>query len=138
MTKNQNKLVLEYFNNGIAKFIGIYIKKKWLGYGIYNINNTEIGWTFTELQAKKTICEIKFDSSWRWIMRILSDIEQLNCNVGIFTGPKNNFYCSIVHFDKLGRSDKEISFINDIKIQAVYQAIIEFITWYNKNPELLK
>ncbi len=120
-------------NISISYFIGIYIKKKWLGYGIYNKKNAEIGWTFTEKQAEKELSKIPFNSEYNCLMPVVIEIEQLNCTVGIFTGLEKTHHCMIAHFDRLGSSDKEISCENAVKLTAVYLAIIKFISWYNKN-----
>lgn len=51
-----NKEILQN-NKLIAKFMGINVQKKWLGFKICNKNNRELGWTFTEKQANNVIAK---------------------------------------------------------------------------------
>ena len=67
--------------------------------------------------------ELEFHSNWNWLMQVVEKIEKLKCTVVI---EKN--ICRIhkggLHF---GHAYKF-----ETKIEAVYNACLEFIKWYNK------
>jgi hypothetical protein len=71
-----------------------------------------------------------FNSSWDWLMPVVEKIEiECKCDVNIY-GHYNwvtPFRCTI-----LDNRNKEIVYqSNDSKIQCVYDAVIEFIKWWN-------
>ena len=67
--------------------------------------------------------ELEFHSNWNWLMQVVEKIEKLKCTVVI---EKN--ICRIhkggLHF---GHAYKF-----ETKIEAVYNACLEFIKWYNE------
>jgi hypothetical protein len=75
---------------------------------------------------------LSYHKSWDWLMPVVEKVESLDCNVGIFTGMKNDSWCRIVRFGKFGLGDKEIGIKDNSRIISVFKAIIEFIKWYNK------
>ena len=72
--------------------------------------------------------ELKFDSDWNWLMAAVEKIEITNkINEGV-----DDFYnvtigygieCTIEHICKC----------NHTKIKSTYDAVVEFIEWYNNN-----
>ena len=90
---------------------------------------TNIGWYDAEeslnLKGDNTFDELKFDTNWNWLMSVIRKIEELGNDVLITTN-----YIQIA-FDE----GEQFIVIDDfgIKIDSVYNAVIEFINWYNKN-----
>jgi hypothetical protein len=85
------------------------------------------------IKAKYEKVNLQYHCSWNDIMPIIKDIENLHCNVGIFTGMNNESHCMIVHFNELGRSIWDTNKSNESKILAIWLAIVEFIEYYNNN-----
>jgi hypothetical protein len=74
------------------------------------------------------LSNIKYHTSWDWLMLVVERIESLGF---IF-----KMYGNEVTFLKKGTFNTRIwndDFIGDTKIKAVYNAVIEFIEWYNAN-----
>jgi hypothetical protein len=68
-----------------------------------------------------------FNSDWNWLMEVVEKIESLGIDVHI-----NTCVCRIVDVGEDRFEDIEC-FVNDNKKQAVYNACIKFIQWYNEN-----
>ena len=66
--------------------------------------------------------ELEFHSDWNWLMQVVEKIESLDYNITI---QYKNCYIDI---DK----DLQIDTFSKSKIEAVYNACVEFIKWYNK------
>ncbi len=80
---------------------------------------------------------LKYHTSWDWLMPVVEKIDRLNYDTyishtvqtieGKGTTPFNVITCRIEdYWAKL-----EISETGETKIQAVYSAVLQFITWYN-------
>ena len=83
----------------------------------------------TKLTCKNVNATMKYHSSWDWLMPIIEKIEGLGFEVLI-----GRISCNINKI--LDRENPIASFVcGDIsrKIEIVYEAITEFINWYNKN-----
>ena len=67
-----------------------------------------------------------YDTSWEWLMPVVEKIEQTNegCTLVIIEDER----CHIVN--QIGF---EIDSVGHTKIEAVYNACLIFIKWYNKN-----
>ena len=67
--------------------------------------------------------ELKFHSDWNWLMEVVEKIESLGYRIEI-----------VKHICRIYLSNKETIIIseNTPKIEAVYNAVVEFIKWYNK------
>ena len=78
------------------------------------------------------IDELKYHEDWNWLMVVVEKIESLEIfdRMGRFNINTKNFdenYTSFI-------TDKDEDFIQcegDTKIEAVYNAVVEFIKWYN-------
>lgn len=111
----------------IAKFIGGKLKD-------------ESMWYFPE-PFRYTCAEesrLAFNDSWDWLMPVVDKIEKTHC-VNILSKPKS-FICMIRSLDVEGSLN--ISYYKGsvgnkdtakTKIDAVYNAVVEFIEWYNEN-----
>lgn len=99
------------------------------------------GINIIEFEDKKQfdLLGLKYHSSWDWLMPVVEKIESLGVN---FWTVKNKVKLTIVGelARKLNDSlyDTEFEgydfeyYIEDTKIEAVYQAVVEFIKWYKK------
>ena len=118
-------------NKIIAEFLG-YIKhetnftkgKNKVTYKLLN-PNTPNGLPLIKIYEESTIN--KLHSDWNWLMEVAEKIESLGYNTKIESlehtrvSIGNGKYLTLVEVD------------NETKIQAVYNACIEFIKWYNEN-----
>jgi len=98
------------------------------------INITPVGLRRNVMQKSYFVDELKYDTSWDWLMPVWIKILQWGMQeygiqwrqsidqdcVSIIT-PNNLIY--IQYLDKKG----------ELPIEAVYQAVVQFIQWYNTN-----
>lgn len=71
--------------------------------------------------------DYKYNSSWDWLMEVVEKIESLgNCQIDISFN-----WCKIGYKDNTIDSRDYLK--SNSKIQAVYNACLEFIKWYNEN-----
>jgi hypothetical protein len=85
----------------------------------------------TKVWVKET--ELCFHSDWNWLMEVVGKIENLKSDV-IIQGNSFGYICNIRHFK--GVTDVEFKFQGSsktAKMEAVYNACIKFIKWYNEN-----
>ncbi len=78
------------------------------------------------------ISELKFHKDWNWLMLVVEKIESLRFKVNMFGFNEDlkTYYISI-HNSENGT----VSIINEVglsRIEAVYNACVEFIKWYNE------
>lgn len=69
--------------------------------------------------------DMKFHSSWDWLMPVVEKIESLG-NYG-FTIYRNSTNINGLPIELANTR-------GNTKIEAVYNACVEFILWYNENP----
>ena len=75
--------------------------------------------------------QLKFHSDWNWLMQVVEKIESLGYNIDTMkvdiTKYQSSQFCGIY-------IDGKIIYTNycETKIEAVYNACLEFIKWYNK------
>ncbi len=113
---------MEDTNRLIAEFMGM--------------QDTDLGWYDSEDVMSEYACQmvggntfevLQYDRSWDWLMPVVEKIE----DVGSAEVVMNNEECTIsavivgneYHHESIGKS----------RIDAVYQSVVEFIKWYNKN-----
>jgi hypothetical protein len=103
-------------NRLIAEFMG------------YNeeIVNDEIYFTLPDMLESLSDEELHYHSDWNWLMEVVEKIENYNEYTNVLFTPQG---CEINCYIENG-----FLFSNDCntKIEAVYNACIEFIKWYNK------
>ncbi len=119
-------------NKIIAEFMG-YRKMHPENKSLYNIVRNH------ELHIE----DFKYDFDWNWLMEVVGKIESLedterfeisNCSVNItyWTSKEIKFNCNIHHRNNgkyLMGGEKTVN----TKIDAVYNACLEFIKWYLEN-----
>lgn len=90
-----------------------------------------------EKTMKAIVDYAKYHSSWDWLMTVVEKIESYladDCNVEI--GFNVCSICVIVgnYFEGYTENDGfDILAHGSTRIEAVYNAVMEFITWYNGN-----
>lgn len=103
-----------------------------------------LGWTLdnpstfpTELHQEKEIqgfWELRFDTDWNWLMEVVEKIEKIQRS----KWSKNTYPCISISaisckISFYGNTEEIISnIIRPSKKQAIYDACVEFIKWYNK------
>mgnify|MGYP003400855777 FL=1 len=107
-------------NRLIAEFMGL----------AYCDRHMYEGW-YKSSEFNYRICDddgLQYHTSWDWIMPVVEKIESMNYTVTIRQGHVSICSNSYRKPYYTGGDNVEIN-----KIQAVYQAVVEFIEWYNKN-----
>ena len=100
-----------------------------------NLNLYKSFWYKSNIATEKQICKennLKFHSDWNWLMEVVEKIESLDCVI--------DFKITIEYVEIIARMGKGIVFKNCIfdidycttKREAIYNACVEFIKWYNK------
>lgn len=106
-------------------------------------NNLLIAWFMTEepevlnrdLLKAGTIESMHYYDDWIWLIDVLEKIESLGFNTNIISKHRNiKYLCHIYNYTTLnsaitGRSECS-------KITAVYNSVVEFIKWYNKENKI--
>lgn len=123
--ENQNVL---HGNKLIAEFMDCKIKD-------YGEDIEIVEWSddfypdYQHMDGAHTINNIWFDRSWDWLMPVVEKIESLKSPVYI-----NSNCCTI--YEKIDfntdNGDLFIQSYHKTKINAVYDAVIDYIEWYNK------
>lgn len=92
--------------------------------------------------------DLKFHSSWDWLMLVVEKIESLEINKGfidfhimpdavIITNQKDETDpLVIINLSEAKGSIQKLTILFETKIQAVYEACIEFIKLYNSTTTL--
>lgn len=125
-----NKLITEYM--GYQYEIGAGTQPS----GWYKLIRSDI----TDMEYREYLCRndsaIKYHKSWDWLMQVVEKIEEttpykiniLECDCEIYSMVSDGF---ITHKNSV--IDKS----RDTKIEAVYEAIVDFIEWYNRKKKEL-
>jgi len=108
-------------NKIIAEFMGMSYYEKFLFEGWYKNN-----------EHNQRVCnyeDLKYNSSWDWIIPVIEKIESIGACVII-----GRFFCEIKYSDPLNDSiyfDNRMA--SGLKINAINAAALNFILWSNKN-----
>ena len=107
MTTENNKI--------IAKFMGATLTKDLqIMYPVYEGDSSYVK-------------DLKYHLDWNWLMEVVEKIESLGYKVDISKW-ENSQYCGIyLNGKKISGNE------TNTKIEAVYNACLEFIKWYNEN-----
>ena len=100
-------------NKLITEFMGYY-KYAWIGHTMY----------IFEDDNHRAEVDLHYHSDWNWLMPVVEKIESLGYKVDISKW-ENSQYCGIyLNGKKIAGNE------TNTKIEAVYNACIEFIKWY--------
>lgn len=107
-------------NKLCAEFMGVGIKNNYI----------------IELATDKKIGvgeydEFLYHSSWDWIMPCVEKIEGRIVDLSVTVIIKNNI-CSIIRHYKSPYEEGICWMESESKIQSTYQAVVQFIQWYNQ------
>ena len=69
-----------------------------------------------------------YNSDWNWLMEVVEKIEGLGYWIEILTGIEK-----ICLIGSINSSCESFRVVEETKIKAVYNAVVAFIEWYNKN-----
>lgn len=107
---------------------------EFLGWKIGHPEILELRWSnewFEGMDKKTTKGYLYFNSDWNWLMQVVEKIEN--------TSYKEDSFFN-VHIGSLAdctiqnaKYEQIINKISTTKIEAVYDACVEFVKWYNKN-----
>ena len=109
---------METNNKLIAEFIGY---KEYVNEGAIQL--------YIKDEVVKSIGQLDFHSDWNWLMEVVEKIESILPDDSIITIEYKNCFIPIL-------DDEEPFTIEGggkTKIEAVYNACLEFIKWYNEN-----
>ena len=115
---------METNNKLIAEFIGY---KEYVNEGAIQL--------YIKDKVVKSIGQLDFHSDWSWLMQVVEKIESLtdiNSN-GCFVLLESIGFNAKFIFDDGTRILKDSK--GETKIEAVYNACVEFIKWYNENKD---
>ena len=88
-----------------------------------------MGYAIIDKEGNHKDIDYKYHSSWDWLMKVVEKIEQEGASVII-----GRFFCEIKYENPLNQKQNySLRLACGIKINAVYEATLDFIKWYNKN-----
>ena len=115
-------------NKLIAEFMGL---------NLYREN-----WYKSTIGTEKKICkenDLQYHSDWNWLMEVVEKIERY-CYDEIDTEFKIDIFAGASIFIPKSKDREKMpihfDYINNPKIQAVYNACVEFIKWYNTEKQV--
>ena len=140
MTTENNKIIVEFMEfkqcKGIRSESGKYFDY-WAKENFSCIEEQEIQieseWGYGLVEQDLLFAEqLKFHKDWNWLMEVVEKIEGLEKGkYSLITQQKS---CLLWDNDKGEElEDFNSSFKAETKIEAVYNACVEFIKWYNEN-----
>ena len=150
--EKKNLMNTEEENKLIARFMGGNLEDNGWNFCLSDFGTNVIGgYGFYES------FDLKFHKSWDWLMAVVDKIENLQgsaftttpkfkieagfirikANIGYIdnTLDTSYTYSDYVGFGGLVRANN--NFDVKTKLEATYKAVVEFITWYNKNNEII-
>jgi UDP-glucose 4-epimerase len=71
--------------------------------------------------------ELMYDTDWNWLMDVVDKIEGLNFSVEMNRQEEGDYQCLIV------KKEIIVQTFSSNKMQSIYQAVVNFIKWYEQN-----
>jgi len=117
----------------ILEFMGCIVELRDSGEEIRVIDWPDNYYPVYFMDNNNAICleNMLFDLSWDWIMPVVEKAEKLGYEVSIIQNE-----CDIGEQADPNKFKPIISNTGDVKIDATYWSVVEFIKWYNKNNKL--
>jgi hypothetical protein len=97
------------------------------------------GWTLDDKDLKsyrklnKNVFEysllsnLKYDTDWNWLMKAVDKIESENFSIEMNKQEEGDYQCLITK-----GNDIIFQTFSNTKLKATYNAVVEFIKWYNE------
>ena len=102
---------------------------KFMDYEFTNYVNTDKIYKFKLNDLWWEVKDLYFHKSWDWLMPVVEKIEQ-------DTGWELIMYSNDCYWNKFGDRPNDINrYFTGFRQEAVYEAIIWFIKWYNNKKE---
>jgi hypothetical protein len=80
--------------------------------------------------------QLKFHTSWDWLMPVVEKIEDLECKFEMFPSETKKKYFVAKVMTYANNTFKQNNFFDatgETKIESVHNAVVKFIEWYNEN-----
>ena len=120
-------------NKLIAEFMGVFDKILSTG-NIHSWSDAPFYYTTEDTKEKviKNICKYsKYDSDWNWLMEVVEKIENLSKEGETYMLSITKFSARVTY-----KGSRIVDLpIDNTKIEAVYNACVEFIKWYNEKNQ---
>lgn len=121
-TTENNKLIAEFLNweFDLIEFTAPKEFKTIIQFNCQSKKATNLECFITNLYKIK---DLKFHNDWNWLIKVVEKIESLGYRIEI-----------VKHICRIYLSDKAMIIISENipKMEAVYNACLEFIKWYNE------
>lgn len=118
-------------NQLIAEFMGVFDKILSTG-NIHSWSDAPFYYTTEDTRGKviKNISKYsKYSKDWNWLMQVVEKIENLSKEGETYMFSITKFSARVTY-----KGSRIVDLpIDNTKIEAVYNACVEFIKWYNKN-----
>jgi hypothetical protein len=129
-TMKDNKLIAEFMG---AVGTPMYAPKEW---DIYITGHLDVDSDNENAQHFFTPKEMKYHSSWDWLMPVVEKIESMNASNDPYysdstfqvTNFVQNWTASFLDRDNVEVVQEE----GTTRFEAAYKAVVEFIKWYNE------
>ena len=126
MNTTENNKIISEFMSYKTDLIEVEMPEKFRVYLPFNSIEGSFGTTLFKLS------ELKFDTDWNWLMEVVEKIESIEEQRFLFQiSTRQGFYAEIR--ERFSYETKIEDAYGETRIEAVYNACIEFIKWYNKN-----
>lgn len=116
----------EEYNKLIAEFMGWNIKSPTTIPTNLHLSNLELD--------NGEVMELQFQEPWAWLMTVVEDIESFKDDNNCCKYNVNIQQCWVEIIDN-ENSDEIVAVDGYDKKAATYNAVVEFIKWYNKNQK---
>lgn len=126
MVQENNKL--------IAEFMGAIHKEGYVGSGY--AGDIPCYLYFPILKRYYSIKRLEYNTSWDWLMPVVEKIE--STNILSHEGMNVNIYNCVVEIRCRWKNTLIALHMANTRFEALYNAVVDFITWYNAIPPTAK
>lgn len=137
---------MEENNKIIAEFMGYKIEnKKYQSLHFHSSNESDWVWEEGEIVTLNgsevsdesqepyfSLEDLPFNSDWNWLMEVVEKIEKEFCSTNIHYYSQKQIYS--VDFSGFNIKYEESEYGDD-KLRILYEAVVKFINFYNKQKE---
>lgn len=119
-TTENNRLIAEFMGFGLDEKEGLH-------------------WIDTDEKFGHETSELKYDSSWDWLMPVVEKIEKTEIEGDFPVVTISQGLCeaeNVGGFNMWLREERNLyPYFQGTKIEATYQFVVEFIKWYNQQKK---